>query len=247
MTLRPSSAGARGRRFDPFDRACRQVVEQVDDARQVELFEQLRDLRPDALQRLHLGEQRIEDFGAHARLLAPAFARSQWRRPRMTSMRFMPSEPELKRLHWRAHHRGTQRGRHAGRRVLRCAPCVWGAGERALFAEMLNEQDVDIMAWAHGTADAAGALRRSDDRGAAEARLHPDRAMSEPLQRVLRADQPLTLAGVPTGFLPWLAADLARAAHGGRRAAERSSSPPTKPRCARWRKPSRCSRPRSKC
>ena len=38
--------------------------------------------------------------------------------------------------------------------------------------------------------------------------------MSEPLQRVLRAEQPLTLAGVPTGFLPWLAADLARAAHG---------------------------------
>src|SRR5690348_2377379 len=38
--------------------------------------------------------------------------------------------------------------------------------------------------------------------------------MTEPLQRVLRADNPLTLAGVPTGFLPWLAADLARAAHG---------------------------------
>jgi transcription-repair coupling factor (superfamily II helicase) len=38
--------------------------------------------------------------------------------------------------------------------------------------------------------------------------------MSDPLQRVLRADQPLTLASVPPGFLPWLAADLARAAHG---------------------------------
>jgi transcription-repair coupling factor (superfamily II helicase) len=38
--------------------------------------------------------------------------------------------------------------------------------------------------------------------------------MTEPLQRVLRADEPLTLAGVPAGFLPWLAADLARAAHG---------------------------------
>ena len=37
--------------------------------------------------------------------------------------------------------------------------------------------------------------------------------MSEPLQRVLRANQPLTLAGSPPGFLPWLAADLARAAH----------------------------------
>ena len=29
----------------------------------------------------------------------------------------------------------------------------WSAGERALFADMLNEQDVDIMAWAHGTAE----------------------------------------------------------------------------------------------
>src|SRR4051794_39955574 len=38
--------------------------------------------------------------------------------------------------------------------------------------------------------------------------------MSEPLQRVLRAQHPLTLAAVPPGFLPWLAADLARAAHG---------------------------------
>ena len=38
--------------------------------------------------------------------------------------------------------------------------------------------------------------------------------MTEPLHRVIRAGQPLTLAGVPTGFLPSLAADLARAAHG---------------------------------
>ena len=30
----------------------------------------------------------------------------------------------------------------------------WSDDERALFAEMLDEQDVDIMAWAHGTADA---------------------------------------------------------------------------------------------
>ena len=38
--------------------------------------------------------------------------------------------------------------------------------------------------------------------------------MTEPLHRVLAATQPLTLAGVPSGFLPWLATDLARAAHG---------------------------------
>ena len=38
--------------------------------------------------------------------------------------------------------------------------------------------------------------------------------MTDALQRVLRATEPLTLAGVPSGFLPWLAADLARAAYG---------------------------------
>jgi transcription-repair coupling factor (superfamily II helicase) len=34
------------------------------------------------------------------------------------------------------------------------------------------------------------------------------------LKRILSADRPITLAGAPTGFLPWLAADLARAAKG---------------------------------
>jgi transcription-repair coupling factor (superfamily II helicase) len=43
--------------------------------------------------------------------------------------------------------------------------------------------------------------------------------VSEPLQKILKARAPLTLAGVPAGFLPWLAGDLARAAHvGGGRA-----------------------------
>ena len=37
--------------------------------------------------------------------------------------------------------------------------------------------------------------------------------MSEALKRIIRADKPLTLSGVPAGFLPWLAGDLARAAH----------------------------------
>jgi transcription-repair coupling factor (superfamily II helicase) len=38
--------------------------------------------------------------------------------------------------------------------------------------------------------------------------------MSEALSRILKSGVPLTLAGVPAGFLPWLAADLARAVHG---------------------------------
>ncbi|MCL6697606.1 transcription-repair coupling factor [Sphingomonas sp. NSE70-1] len=38
--------------------------------------------------------------------------------------------------------------------------------------------------------------------------------MSDALSRLLKANEPLTLSSVPAGFLPWLAADLARAAHG---------------------------------
>ena len=38
--------------------------------------------------------------------------------------------------------------------------------------------------------------------------------MSDALSRILKATASLTLAGVPAGFVPWLAADLARAAHG---------------------------------
>ena len=49
-------------------------------------------------------------------------------------MAIMPSDPELKRLAWRAHHRGTK-------------------DADMLIEAMLEEQDVDIMAWAHGTAE----------------------------------------------------------------------------------------------
>ncbi|HTU12570.1 MAG TPA: transcription-repair coupling factor [Allosphingosinicella sp.] len=38
--------------------------------------------------------------------------------------------------------------------------------------------------------------------------------MSDDLQKILAAKKPITLAGVPGGFMPWLAADLARAAKG---------------------------------
>jgi transcription-repair coupling factor (superfamily II helicase) len=38
--------------------------------------------------------------------------------------------------------------------------------------------------------------------------------MSADLQKILTATKPITLAGVPGGFMPWLAADLARAAKG---------------------------------
>jgi antitoxin CptB len=64
----------------------------------------------------------------------------------------MPADLDLKRLHWRAHHRGTHEADMLVGGFFDAHHSSWGADERALFAEMLDEQDVDIMSWAHGTA-----------------------------------------------------------------------------------------------
>ena len=85
-------------------------------------------------------------------------------------MHCMPSNLDLKRLQWRAHHRGTREADMLIGGFFDANHQAWGADECALFGRMLEEQDVDIMAWAHGTAEApdryAGpmieALRRLD-------------------------------------------------------------------------------------
>ena len=66
----------------------------------------------------------------------------------------MLSDPELKRLHWRAHHRGTREADMLVGGFFDAHHAGWSSDERALFAELLEEQDVDIMAWAIGTAQA---------------------------------------------------------------------------------------------
>ena len=68
-------------------------------------------------------------------------------------MRAMPSDPELKRLAWRAHHRGTKEADLLIGGFFDAHAQAWSAGERALFNEMLEEQDVDIMGWAHGVCE----------------------------------------------------------------------------------------------
>jgi len=65
----------------------------------------------------------------------------------------MPSDPDLKRLHWRAHHRGTKEADLMIGGFFDAHHQEWGLEERALFAAMLDEQDVDIMAWALGTCE----------------------------------------------------------------------------------------------
>src|SRR3954470_7601593 len=65
----------------------------------------------------------------------------------------MPSNADLKRLAWRAHHRGTREADLLVGGFFDAHHRSWGDGECGLFEAMLEEQDVDIMAWAHGTWD----------------------------------------------------------------------------------------------
>ena len=68
-------------------------------------------------------------------------------------MAAMPSDPDLKRLAWRAHHRGTREADMLIGGFFDAHHAGWSAADRAIFATMLDEQDVDIMAWAHGVAE----------------------------------------------------------------------------------------------
>lgn len=69
----------------------------------------------------------------------------------LTYMAEMLEDMITKRLRWRAHHRGTKEAdrmiggffdQHVG---------GWNAEQKAWFEALLEEQDVDIMAWAIGT------------------------------------------------------------------------------------------------
>ena len=66
----------------------------------------------------------------------------------------MHADAEIRRLSWRAHHRGTKEADLLVGGFFDAHHGSWGEAERALFAELLEEQDVDIIAWAIGTADA---------------------------------------------------------------------------------------------
>ena len=65
----------------------------------------------------------------------------------------MHPDADIKRLHWRAHHRGTREADMMVGGFFDAHHAAWSAEQRELFARMLDEQDVDIMAWALGTAE----------------------------------------------------------------------------------------------
>ena len=74
----------------------------------------------------------------------------------------MDADPYRRKLHYRAHHRGTREADAMIGGFFDQCSAGWDAEEYAWFERLLDEQDVDIMAWALRTAEPdpafAGAL-----------------------------------------------------------------------------------------
>lgn len=60
----------------------------------------------------------------------------------------------LRRLSYRAWHRGTREADYMVGGFFAMHHTAWGDAELRWFEALIDEQDVDIMAWALGTADA---------------------------------------------------------------------------------------------
>jgi antitoxin CptB len=65
----------------------------------------------------------------------------------------------LKRLHFRAHHRGTKEADLMIGGFFDAHAEHWSDAEIAWFEALIEEQDVDIMAWAIGTQEVPARLQ----------------------------------------------------------------------------------------
>lgn len=65
----------------------------------------------------------------------------------------MDADPYLRKLHYRAHHRGTREADAMIGGFFDLHVAAWGPTEFEWFERLLEEQDVDIMGWAIGTAE----------------------------------------------------------------------------------------------
>lgn len=63
-------------------------------------------------------------------------------------------DERLRAIRYRAHHRGTREADFMIGGFFDAHHAAWGAEELEWFEALLDEQDVDIMAWAIGTAEA---------------------------------------------------------------------------------------------
>lgn len=65
----------------------------------------------------------------------------------------MDANPHLRKLHFRAHHRGTREADALVGGFFDRYSAGWKAEEIEWFERLLEEQDVDILGWAIGTHD----------------------------------------------------------------------------------------------
>jgi antitoxin CptB len=63
----------------------------------------------------------------------------------------MLTEAQKRKLHYRAHHRGTREADAIVGGFFDTGVADWSAEDVAWFERLLEEQDVDIMGWAMGT------------------------------------------------------------------------------------------------
>lgn len=63
----------------------------------------------------------------------------------------MTNEPHHRKLHYRAHHRGTREADAIVGGFFDACAGEWGPEDIAWFAALLEEQDADIIGWAMGT------------------------------------------------------------------------------------------------
>jgi len=65
----------------------------------------------------------------------------------------MHKDPRLRRLYFQAWHRGTREADYMVGGFFDRHAETWGEEELQWFEKLLDEQDVDIMAWGMGTAE----------------------------------------------------------------------------------------------
>ena len=69
----------------------------------------------------------------------------------MTTWPRMLSDPDLKRLAWRAHHRGTKEADLLIGGFYDRFSAGWSDDQIAWYEALMDEEDVEIMGWAIGT------------------------------------------------------------------------------------------------
>ena len=91
----------------------------------------------------------------------------------------MMHDTRLRRLQFRAWHRGTREADYMIGGFFDRYAADWGEAEIAWFEALIEEDDHDIMAWALGTLPVPASVRGGDDGGDAAAGLRGDRVLKQ--------------------------------------------------------------------